>query len=360
MTRLLLLALAMSGGDDDLLARLTALKPSAIKLDTTPKAAVDVEVSRPATVEDKLAERLKALRSAGASVSDGGSASAGPISQLIDQTRDEVALEGSHVHEWHQDGNEQSIDDLLAELESNEQAHLDPDDPKHVESLLKEAKAALPRPETQHGPLDASPAPESDGHLEDPSHDETQGERTRAEDEDAEDDRDADDYVQKVIAEVEVERKYNIENDDDEAGEQRRDEASDAPLSPQSPSAPSKLTEPETKEPPSYDDSELEARFSKLGLSLPSTPSNTPSSQSKSASSVEPNSKSKLPTYTDGDIDSWCCICNEDGELRCLGCDGDVYCHQCWREGHGNRPGQERGHKAVQFVRKGGGMTAAS
>jgi hypothetical protein len=36
------------------------------------------------------------------------------------------------------------------------------------------------------------------------------------------------------------------------------------------------------------------------------------------------------PDETEG----WCCICNEDGSLICLGCDNDVYCLRCFKEGH--------------------------
>lgn len=43
-------------------------------------------------------------------------------------------------------------------------------------------------------------------------------------------------------------------------------------------------------------------------------------------------------------------ICNKDAELRCRGCDDDLYCRKCWAEGHGHGPGQERGHKVEKFV----------
>lgn len=33
----------------------------------------------------------------------------------------------------------------------------------------------------------------------------------------------------------------------------------------------------------------------------------------------------------DDPSDSWCTICTEDARIRCMDCDGDIYCHQCFR-----------------------------
>lgn len=30
----------------------------------------------------------------------------------------------------------------------------------------------------------------------------------------------------------------------------------------------------------------------------------------------------------------WCTICNEDADVRCVGCDGDLFCHGCYKECH--------------------------
>ena len=205
--------------------------------------------------------------------------------------------------------------------------------------------------------------------------------------EDQRDEADADDYVQRVLAELDYDRKHGIVDEDDggaDEGAQQREEDNNATSQPKGPSSsskpnpsqptkpspfdhpstPSKLPSSEPP-PPSYEDSELESRFSTLSLALPSTPTTAPSSSTKTKANqkagdalAKSKAKPKAPTFTDDEIDSWCCICNEDGAVRCLGCEGDIYCQECWREGHGSGPDQERGHRAVQFV-KGGGMAAA-
>lgn len=379
----------MTSKDTDLLARLNALKPTSVQLNSTPQPSFDVETSNPrlnpsessASVEDRLASRLKSLR-AGTS-SPAANVTARPTKDanndenaadvLTSQIKDEVAT-SEPLADWQQGaGTEQSIDDLLAELELNEQAKLDPEDPKDVAALLKEARDALPSEhEAGDGGEGGGAADEvrgeqhgKDGNLAD--------EPENAKSEDQQDEEEADNYVQRVLAELDVERKYGLaESEPADQHEDKDEERSSSPQHQQEeettkttkpsatldlPSTPSAQPIPPSTHPQPPD---LSTRLS--ALSLPSTPSTPPSAQAaqKAASALaktKPNPKTKInaPNFTDEEIDSWCCICNEDGELKCLGCEGDVYCRECWNEGHGEGEGRERGHRAVVFVRKGGG-----
>lgn len=347
----------MPSTDDNLLARLNALKPTSVQLKQT-APSVDVETARPQTVEDKLAERLKSLRAGGTTSSSAVPGTRSAAEELTSRLKDEIASEKDPIRDWQQyDDDEQTLDDLLADLASDEQWKLDPEDPKNIQALMKEAKEALPE-ETENARVDhnapssGEAAPLGDAHFDgeeaaDPSKTESQ-----------QDEAEADNYVKRVLVELEFESKHGAEDEqhqgDDTAGH-HVDSSKDGL---QLPSTPSKISDPpatSNPEPPSYEDSELEARFSKLGLrgglSLPSTPTAKPSSaKPKVTAQLKP--KSNLPTYTDEDIDSWCCICNEDADLKCIGCDGDLYCHSCWNEGHGSGPGQETGHKAVQYNKR--------
>ena len=43
----------------------------------------------------------------------------------------------------------------------------------------------------------------------------------------------------------------------------------------------------------------------------------------------------------------WCVICNEDAKMRCRDCEGDLYCHRCFREFHTDS--DERNHRVETF-----------
>ncbi|KAI6891659.1 hypothetical protein KC334_g13889, partial [Hortaea werneckii] len=316
----------MPGSEDELLARLNALKPSSVTLASEPKASIDVGVNKSETIEDRLSDRLKALR-AGSQTSSPTSRTARPETDddaLTAQVRDEVATEADPIRDWQSSENhEQSLDDLIAEIGSDDQWKADPDDPKHIASLLREAKEALP-PQDEPGSPQGKQHGEDDWHNttadESPGDGDPQSRRTEAQ----RDEEEADEYVQRVLAELDVERKYGgPEADDDESDENNPDEDPKNTSKHDLPSTPSNLptSDAAASRPPSYEDSELEARFSTLGLDLPSTPSGPPSARLKpkitaNLSSSSKTTKSSLPKYTDEDIESWCCICNEDGEVK--------------------------------------------
>ncbi|KAF2721750.1 hypothetical protein K431DRAFT_284672 [Polychaeton citri CBS 116435] len=388
--------------DKDLLARLNALKPSTVSLDRQNVPSVDVEMSIP---EDRLANRLKSLRQRAAASGDFANTASpnssrketlplSPAKSITSHVIDEISADGDSVRDWQSiDADEgQSLDDLLAELGSTEtQWKVDDDDQKDLRALLRDAREALPKSGEEQrvackvnaGSRDrlvsGSPIQDLEARNEASAGRNDDDRELDQSIQDQHDEAEADEYVARVLAELDFEKTYDVnssEDDDDHLAHESygqsgsphahtNESGTDPRL--ELPSAPSELSfrpPDHPTSPLSYKDSELESRFSKLGLSLPSTPSTTPTARTKR--SIKPDlpssrqqGKSALPKYADEDIESWCCICNEDGEVRCLGCDSDIYCNNCWQEGHGNGPGQERGHRAVVYNKGGGGRSGA-
>ncbi len=87
-------------------------------------------------------------------------------------------------------------------------------------------------------------------------------------------------------------------------------------------------------------------------LELPSAPTFSPAKK-PTKTTLSNQKKPGKPQFTDEEIDSWCVICSDDATVRCIGCEGDLYCAKCWREGHfGKDVGlDERGHRWVKYKR---------
>jgi hypothetical protein len=211
---------------------------------------------------------------------------------------------------------------------------------------MAEAKSALPAEETEKAEgkeLDIEVGvikPEN----EDDEEEDEEGDGDKEHNQDKRDDEEADDYVQRVLAELAFDKKYGGVEQEEDKGEDKKEEDGDSGLS--LPSAPTELpSSPAPAQDANVDDA-LSARFA--SLSLPGVPSFNPANKPVN---IQKSVKSNLPKYTDEDMENWCCICNEDATIKCVGCDGDLYCQECWSEGHGTGPGQERGHRALAYAK---------
>ncbi|KAF4552624.1 Hypothetical protein D9617_9g024130 [Elsinoe fawcettii] len=361
--------------DNDLLARLNALKPSSVTLsNSTPLSAPtalstneDAPFTSSSTTspdrtsnkkgEDSLAARFAALNPSRA-----------------------TSLEPELTP--HNEEDDRTLEELLQELGG--EWDVGAGEARDVEGLLREARDALPEEErgvreavvegNRKGVGEVARRREEGGDGRDGREVEGKGaEEGRVFDEfharvkeeekeddgrqDGEDERDAEDFIARVLAELELEGRDEAGGDQGKQsrdGEDSGDEHDGGGNGLELPSAPSELpTLP--PEATALDDA-LSARFASLGLGLPDAPKFSPSK--KPPQVIGTVKKSNLPVYTDEDIDSWCCICNEDATIKCMGCEGDLYCATCWNEGHGVGPGQERGHRAVEY-RRDNGVAAA-
>ncbi|KAK7606188.1 hypothetical protein BKA81DRAFT_198479 [Phyllosticta paracitricarpa] len=361
-------------GDDALLARLNALKKSSVTLSTAPPGAEiqpdvlrEVADAHPATSADEtkdpvvdLATRFKRLHTP--SPRPGSSGKASP------------AVEDAGIDFG---GEEQSLDVLLKEL-GGEEWDLQKGEERDLGKLVKEVRSVLPSVETPVKETETAKGKNDPGIFDEdakeldlaklePEQDDQES------DEDALDDQEADEYIAQVLAELEIQEKYGeAEGAEEEQGQDQehpeppsghnetqrpaRNEKNDhSPASNTDadpawplPAAPKDLSQ--DSGPVNPDDETLNARLTALSgnPSFPTAPSFAPSKK--------PPKKTNRSQFTDEEIDSWCTICFDNATLRCLGCDGDLYCRNCWLEGHkGESAGfEERMHRAVEFVRGGG------
>jgi len=327
--------------DDALLARLNALKKSHVSLDTNRSIASSTkDTASEETPSAHVDLQTRFLRLGG-----GGVSSSAQASQVFAGPDDDDDDDGHAFNEE----DEKTFEELLKDVGSREQRGVDGGDQRDIRRLVRDVRQVLP-----------DVAPRIGARKEDSSGGAGDGEEEHGEDEEDESeseanmDEEADEYLAKVLAQVGIDEKYGGEDtgresdveaeEQDSAQTQRSRTVSSEPASTSLdlPSAPTDLPDVPVDE-DSSTDATLSARLA--SLSLPSAPSFLPSQKPVKVTKA----KAKAPQFTDEEIDSWCVICNDDAAVRCIGCDGELYCKVCWFEGHrGEGAGfEERGHRWV-------------
>jgi len=317
--------------DQQLLDRLNALRPTPVTLDAT-KPSFASSAANPTDTSD-LTSRFARLQATSPPQSLSQSAFAHD-----DDYRDTEVNEEDQL----------SLDDLLADLQDereNSDTKFERSDVDKAQDLMRQAR----------GPLGMAQR-ENDSTQEKPTVSIGTGTQEEAETQQTEEDE-VDEYIQQALAAAELDgsedetSKHDAEDDETKGAhevdeEEKEEEDGDHAHSTFSlPSAPTSL--PSSPAPHTISDT----------LQLPSTPTSAPRITPPTRPTTSSLTSTKPPheTFTDEEIATWCVICNEDATVKCLGCEGDLYCGECWAEGHtGSDAGyEERRHKAVRYVRGG-------
>lgn len=277
---------------------------------------------------------------------------------------------------------DKTVEDLLADLGPEESWAIHQTEEEEVQDLLLQAKTALhPTYDTSDPPNNLTGTSDQPSHPSDPNPwpsdidlssfapepstppDSPSTNPSRA-DLALSLDAEADAHIQRIMDELrhEVSRRPSqpqpeVETEGDDPPPYSHTDAdadADADSEP-----PLRLPSPSRKAPQPRSDpvQSLSERFS--SLSLPSAPTAPPTINlppPPSSTTFADRNTSDNSTFTDAEIETWCIICLADATLRCVGCDGDLYCAGCWVEGHrGEGAGmEERRHRAMEFVGKKG------
>lgn len=398
--------------DKTLLDRLNALKPTPITLDRLSKflsASSDDAASQPVSKEDALSDRLKSLRlqaeSKGSNPDSEIHRSDQSLSTLSSAAHPQTITQGVNedISARHHgsatatptvQGNiddvdpllytdDQTLEELLADLGSDEQwleevaAEVTADEEQRKVAALLEELGKTPPKDSDADKLERCKAEEGEDYSSD---DDSDGEVMQ---------RESDDLLAQAMDEVEWDNqqkpkpvpqamtpnplKPDVISDD---ASTRQNTASANPAASSNlvdsdpfnlPSVPSELQDqPDLPDATTQDanfEAEIASRMAKLKAlgpdkSLPSVPTFPVDELGlPMAPTFDPEDRPvkgvyKRYGYTDDDQKTWCTVCLEDGAIRCIGCDGDVYCARCWKEMHGPNAGyEERGHQWEKFVK---------
>ncbi|KAI1656826.1 hypothetical protein F4813DRAFT_361986 [Daldinia decipiens] len=388
----------LPGSDRTLLERLNALKPSTVNLSPSskPVAASTIESAKPLSKEDALTERLKSLRNQNDSNIHITSPSSNPPPQPLPNPESSGtgtstgvgAAQTSSTEDANEDENplfytdDQTLEELLADLESDQQwleEVLAEDEHRRVIALLEElGDAAKTSEEPEKDPETKTSHNENEG--EDSSDDDSEGERMT---------REANDILAQTADEVEHDQTNKPPSQPgssptspshtmkpDTEGGKAANESTKAQGSNEIdpfnlPAVPSDFQDQHQPDHPeaSQDDADFAASITSrmaalnvdapAGPDLPSVPADIDSLGLPSAPTFAPADRPapgliKRYGFTDEDQKTWCVVCLEDGAIRCLDCDSDIYCARCWKEMHvGPSAGyDERGHRWEKYVRR--------
>ena len=286
--------------DAALLARLNNLKKSNISFRSSSHLSASASASQSGDTPEDLIARFERLH---------GRSSADGEQEFVPQSINDENGPPSPT-----------VEELLAQLGPEEQYSLSSADLKEADELLAEAKRTLPEDDTQE-----STHTSSAGSLSTSTMKSTEAIKNE-QDEEAE----AEDSLQRILDELELERQ--------EPGPIIPSPQPDTAPTPQAPALPdsfASLVYPSTPDlpPPS--------------LALPSAPTAAPSTRKP---------KSRPMGFSDVEMDSWCIICCANAVVKCFGCEGDLYCWGCWREGHvGKDVGlEEKNHVWERTVKRKG------
>ena len=268
--------------DDALLARLNNLKHSSVSFDSSKSLAIPASASELDDSPEDLIARFERLY--GRKSTDHKQASS---QESID---DDISCPPSPT-----------IEELLAQLDPEDQYKINTKDLEEGKELIAEAKGILSDEDTSPRKTSCRSSAAS------PSR--SPGEPAQITEPEQGDEAEAEASLQRILGELDLERQQ-------EATSTVSSINSNTMPAPQSPAPPDSFASLVF---PSIPDSPLPS------LSFPSAPTAAPSTR-------KPTKQS--PKFSDEEIDSWCIICCANATVRCFGCDSDLYCWGCWREGH--------------------------
>ena len=268
--------------DDALLARLNNLKQSSVSFDSSRSLAVPASASELDDTPEDLIARFERLY--GRKSTDHKQASS------PESINDDSSCPPSPT-----------IEEILAQLDPGDQYKIDATDLKEGKELIAEAKRTLSDGDPSPGKTTCRSSAAS------PSR--NPGESAQTTEPEQSDEAEAEASLQRILSEVELERQQETAS----TVSSINSDTIPAPRAQAPPDSFASLVFP------SIPDSPLPS------LTFPSAPTAAPSTR---------KSTKQSPKFSDEEIDSWCIICCANATVRCFGCDSDLYCWGCWREGH--------------------------